>query len=184
MADEYIDILDSSGNFTGDVKLKSEAHELGLYHASVHIWLYTLNSELLFQKRASIKDTFPSLWDVSVAGHIATGEQIELAAKREIQEEIGIDIPVKELDFIGTYFESKAPTPQIIDNEFHHVYLSQLHVPLDTFTLQKEEVSEVKLVHLNELEEVMNDSLLDHEYVPHDKDYLHWVLKEIKNRII
>ena len=73
--DERIDILTSTGQLTGKTCLKSEAHQKGLYHQTVHIWFYTDTKKILLQKRAAVKKVFPNHWDVSVAGHMGAGEK-------------------------------------------------------------------------------------------------------------
>ncbi|WP_299222859.1 NUDIX domain-containing protein [uncultured Aquimarina sp.] len=183
MADELIDILNKDGKLTGEVRLKSEAHQLGLYHASVHIWFYTLNGKILLQKRAKDKDTFPNLWDISVAGHIGAGETSENSALREIEEEIGLSIGEKDLDFIGMYLAEKQPSPDIFDNEFHYIFLSELEVSIEELTLQKEEVSEIKLMSVQLLTNHLQDIDAQKNYVPHDPQYYDFVLKEITNRL-
>ncbi|WP_298549005.1 NUDIX domain-containing protein [uncultured Aquimarina sp.] len=184
MADELIDILDRDGKQTGEVRLKSEAHRLGMYHASVHIWFYTMNGKVLLQKRAKDKDTFPDLWDISVAGHIGTGETIENSALREIDEEIGLSINEKQLDFIGTYLSEKQPSPNMFDNEFNYIFLSELKVSIEELTLQKEEVSEIKLMPIKLLTNHIQDINMHKNYVPHDPQYYDFILKEITNRLI
>ena len=87
--DELVDILTDTGELTGQKCLKSEAHQKGLYHQSVHVWFYTVEGKVLLQKRASVKKVFPNKWDVSVAGHIGAGEGIIETAMRETEEEIG-----------------------------------------------------------------------------------------------
>lgn len=183
MADELIDILDKTGKLTGEVKLKSEAHRLGLYHASVHIWFYTKKGEVLLQKRAYNKDTYPDLWDVSVAGHIEAGETPENSAIREIKEEIGLLVSKTNLDFIGIYLSKKTPKPNLYDNEFHHIYLSQLEVPITSLLLQEEEVSDIALIHYNVLKEHLQDSKQSKIYVPHNVTYYNLVLNKIINRL-
>ncbi len=183
MADELIDILNQEGIPTGEIRLKSEAHQLGLYHASAHIWFYTKNKEILFQKRANNKDTFPGLWDVSVAGHIGAGESAENTAVRETKEEIGLVIKNEDLEFIGKYLGKKTPSPTIIDNEFHFIYLCQLKTTLDSLTLQKEEVSDVTLTPINEFKNLLVDPIKMKTYVPHDMEYFDMILKGITNRI-
>lgn len=183
MADEFVDILDKTGKLTGEVKLKSEAHRLGLYHASVHIWFYTKNGEVLLQKRAYNKDTYPDLWDVSVAGHIEAGETPENAAIRETKEEIGLSISKMNLDFVGIFLSKKIPKPNLYDNEFHHIYLSYLEVPITSLLLQKEEVSDITLIHHNLLKEHLQDSLQSKIYVPHDDVYYNLILNKITNRL-
>ena len=96
--DEYLDIWDADGQPTGKKCLKDEAHQKGWFHTTVHIWFYTNTPSLLLQKRSLNKQTFPGLWDVSVAGHVIAGESIIDGALREIKEEIGLDI--KEIDLI------------------------------------------------------------------------------------
>ena len=51
--DELLDILDEHGNPTGTTALKSKAHKLGLFHATIHVWLYTKDEKILLQKRAA-----------------------------------------------------------------------------------------------------------------------------------
>ncbi|MBQ4821597.1 NUDIX domain-containing protein [Aquimarina sp. MMG016] len=182
MADELIDILDKSGKLTGEVRLKSEAHRLGLYHASVHIWFYNKEGKILFQKRADDKDTFPGFWDVSVAGHISAGESPEGSAIREIEEEIGVSVTQEDLEFIGVYLAEKTPKPNLFDNEFHHIYTAELKVPLEKLTLQEEEVADIKLISVSELKNRVENAI-PKEYVPHDTEYFELILKEITNRL-
>ncbi|MHA7060050.1 NUDIX hydrolase [Aquimarina sp. M1] len=183
MADELIDILDKNGKPTREVRLKSEAHQLGLYHSSVHIWLYTKEGNLLFQKRSNNKDTFPNLWDVSVAGHIGTGESAKESALREIQEEIGISVAQEDLEFIRTCLAKKRPRSDIFDNEFHHVFISELKVSLDELTLQKEEVSDIKLMPLAKLKQLIQNTELSKAYVPHGSTYFEFVLGAVLKKL-
>ncbi len=183
MADELIDVINTLGKPTGNVVLKSEAHKLGLYHASVHIWFYTKNKEILLQKRADNKDTFPGLWDVSVAGHVGAGESPENSAIREIEEEIGILISKNDLKFVGTYLSEKIPKPNLYDNELHYVYLSQLTTPVESLTLQKDEVSDVIMIDINAFISTLKDPIRSKEHVPHDEAYYTLILKEIQNKL-
>ena len=51
--DELIDILDDQGNLTGQNCLKSIAHQQGFNHATVHIWFYTFEGNVLLQQRGA-----------------------------------------------------------------------------------------------------------------------------------
>ncbi|UZO79869.1 NUDIX domain-containing protein [Aquimarina sp. ERC-38] len=180
MADEFINILDEHGKLTGEIKLKSEAHRLGLYHSSVHIWFYTKNGELLIQKRADFKDTFPNLWDVSVAGHISVGETPEYSAIREISEEIGLTIKKDHINFIGVYLEQTNPRENIMDNEFHYIYLAELQTSLEELVIQEEEVAAIKMISLNKLKQDLSNPDKAKCYVPHEKKYFDFVFSEIQ----
>ncbi|WP_339662657.1 NUDIX domain-containing protein [uncultured Polaribacter sp.] len=166
--DELIDILTPEGKFTGKTALKSEAHKHGWFHATVHIWLFTSDEKILLQKRAMSKKVFPGLWDISVAGHIAAGEEILASAKREIFEEIGLEIQDKDLLKIGTRIHQVSHANGIQDNEHHHVFIAELKVPLSALTIQEEEVDEIQLFDLEILKntEQYENVLLSrfHEY--------------------
>ncbi len=183
MTDEFIDILDKNGKPTGEIRLKSEAHRLGLYHASVHIWFYTKKGEILIQKRAKSKDTFPGLWDISVAGHIGAGESAENSAIRETKEEIGLSISKNDLEFIGHYMAKKTPTPYIHDNELHYIYLAKLSYSITTLTPQEEEVSDLVLIHLETLRNNVQNPEQNKNYVPHEENYFGFIFEEIQNRL-
>lgn len=166
--DELIDILTPEGILTGTTALKSEAHAHGWFHATVHIWLFTSDKKILLQKRALNKKVFPGLWDISVAGHISAGEEILTSAKREVFEEIGLNIEEKDLIKIGTRIHQVSHENGIQDNEFHHVFIGELKVPISALTLQEEEVAGIQLFDLDILKNTKKhkDILLSrfHEY--------------------
>jgi len=154
--DELIDILTPDGQPTGKTALKSEAHKNGWFHATVHIWLFTLDEKILLQKRALTKKVFPGLWDISVAGHIAAGEDVLTSAKREVLEEIGFKLEDKDLLKIGTRIHQVSHANGIQDNEHHHVFIAELKVPISELTIQEEEVDDLKLFELSTLKNTGN----------------------------
>lgn len=143
--DELIDILTSEGEFTGKTCLKSEAHQLGLYHQTIHVWFYTDDHQILLQKRASVKEVFPNHWDVSVAGHIGSKEKIEEAAIRETKEEIGFEIKEGDLLKIGFRKDEIIHPNGILDNEFKHIFICKLNIPVSKLTMQEGEVDDLQL---------------------------------------
>ena len=154
--DELIDILTPEGKPTGKTALKSEAHKNGWFHATVHIWFFTLDKKILLQKRALTKKVFPGIWDISVAGHIGAGEAILEGAKREVLEEIGLALTDTELVKIGTRVHQVIHDNGIQDNEHHHVFIAELKVPLSSLTMQEEEVAGLELWDLKVLKETKN----------------------------
>ena len=151
--DERIDILDSVGNFTDKTAMKSEAHKHGWFHPTVHIWLYTSDGKVLVQQRGKNKDTHPLLWDVSVAGHIGAGEEIELSALRETEEEIGLTISKNELEKIGIFKSVHTHRDDLIDCEFIHSFLCELKTPFEHLQKQNSEVEALALIPLNQFAE-------------------------------
>ena len=83
MQNEFIDILDKNGEFTGEIASRERVHFEGLWHTTVHVWVCNYNEELLFQRRSKNKESFSDMWDVSVAAHVLSGETLLEACVRE-----------------------------------------------------------------------------------------------------
>lgn len=178
--DELIDILDENGNPTGRTLMKSEAHQNGLFHPTVHVWCYTANGRILVQQRAGDKATHPLLWDVSVAGHVGAGEDILNSAIREVREEIGLKIRRQDLKKIGVFKSVHKHGANLTDCEFHHTFLCELKVPLKSLKKQESEVAALALVPLFHLAEETLGLVQPYKYVPHNIDYYKAVLEAIK----
>jgi isopentenyl-diphosphate delta-isomerase len=178
--DELIDILTPDGKSTGKTALKSEAHKNGWFHATAHIWFFTSDRKILLQKRALTKKVFPGIWDISVAGHIGAGEDIVEGAKREVFEEIGIEIGEKDLIKIGTRIHQVSHENGIQDNEHHHVFITELKVNISTLTMQKEEVDGLELWDLNVLNQTKS---LENVLLPKFHDYYRSVYDKINTHL-
>ncbi|SDX91169.1 Isopentenyldiphosphate isomerase [Lutibacter oricola] len=179
--DELVDILNVNGKPSGETCMKSYAHKNGIYHASAHIWIFNNSEEILIQKRASDKDTFPNFWDISVAGHISAGEKPLTSAIREVEEEIGLNVDASQLKFIGTYNKKVIHNKHLIDNELHYIYICKLDLDVKSLKIQAEEVSAIKMIHLNDLIVKVNSN--NSNFVPHGKEYFNLVFKNIKKDI-
>jgi isopentenyldiphosphate isomerase len=175
MADEIIDICDENNILTGIKKLKTQAHKIGLWHRSAHIWIYNSKKEILLQLRAKEKPLYPNMWDISVAGHVSAGEQPIQAALREIKEEIGLSVKESDLSFFKI-IKHKSIFRDIKNNEFYYVYFLKFDEDINHLKLQKEEVQKIKFVSLTELKkELINPS---NNLVPHKK-YWTQIIKEL-----
>lgn len=181
--DERIDILDEHGKPTGKSCLKSEAHQKGLLHPTVHVWLYTIDGRILIQQRGKNKATHPLLWDVSVAGHVSAGENVVAAAIREVREEIGLTINETDLKSLGTFKAVHKISEDFIDAELHHIYLCQLKSPLDQLVKQKNEVEDLALIPLFKFAEETWGLASVGKYVPHGPTYYKTIVQEIKKRV-
>jgi isopentenyldiphosphate isomerase len=170
---EYFDVLTSSGSLTGEKKLRSLVHQDGDWHRSVHVWLYSAkHNSILLQKRAACKDSFPSRWDVSCAGHLSSGESSLQAALNELQEELGVEINQSKdkLQFLTSIPRTViSQQGRFIDNEWTDVYFLPCDLDVKQFKLQEEEVQEVKWTNLQvfreELKQDQNNG--KGEFVPY-----------------
>ena len=147
--EELFDIVDLQGIPTGETVTRSEAHAKGIPHRTAHIWVVREHNgsiEVLLQKRAEHKDSYPGCWDTSSAGHITAGDEPLSSALRELKEELGIAASAEELQFTGIHHvlhEKEFYGKPFIDNEtvFMYVYTGIVHT--EDLVLQKEEVQAV-----------------------------------------
>ena len=100
LKEEIFDVADEADNTIGQAS-RAEVHEKNLIHRAVHILVFNKKRDCLLQKRSHLKDRHPGVWDSSAAGHLDAGEDYETAARRELQEELGITntplIPIGKL---------------------------------------------------------------------------------------
>ncbi|HYO77652.1 MAG TPA: NUDIX domain-containing protein, partial [Thermoanaerobaculia bacterium] len=161
---ELIDVVTSDGAATGIVKPKPQIHRDGDWHLAAHLWIVTPNGRVLLQRRALTKESWPGLWDVSVAGHVDAGERARDAAVRESFEELGLRLDPLELKHLGTLrYQAVLNGGAYLENEFHEVFFVRLDVTLEALTLDPAEVAEVALVTLDKLDA--------YELVPHPESY-------------
>ncbi|XP_026387481.1 nudix hydrolase 3-like [Papaver somniferum] len=168
--EEHFDVLTKTGEKTGITKPRSHVHRDGDYHRAVHVWIYAeTTGELLVQRRADNKDSYPGLWDISSAGHISAGDSSLISARRELQEELGVTLPNDAFELIFVFLhEAVTNNGNFINNEFNDVYLVTTidPIPLEAFTLQETEVSAVKYIKWEEYKSLLAKE--DPDYCPYD----------------
>jgi 16S rRNA (adenine1518-N6/adenine1519-N6)-dimethyltransferase len=93
---------------------RSEVHGNNLRHRAVHIVIFSDAGDVYLQQRSRWKDRHPLKWDSSAAGHVAAGETYDETARRELKEELGIDVPLERI--------SKITASPRTDHEFIWLY--------------------------------------------------------------
>lgn len=94
--EERLDIINEQDEVVGSATRK-EVYEQKLMHRIVHVLVYNTAGDVLLQLRSKIV-SLPNHWTTSVGGHVGAGESYEAAARRESQEEIGVELDIALVD--------------------------------------------------------------------------------------
>ena len=138
--------MDGTGAKTGEVISRDEAHRTGAWHGAFHCIILSSRDgrgQALFQKRSERKKIAPNMYDVSVGGHYAAGEEAKAAGPREIREELGLDVRFTDLLPLGRRVFVYYFTPGVREHEFQDVFMLVRDIRPDALVLQKEEVDGV-----------------------------------------
>jgi isopentenyl-diphosphate delta-isomerase len=93
---EIIDIVDANDKVIGSAP-KDEVREKGLRCRVSFVILLNAKNELFLQQRKATKKTYPLYWSGSAVGHVQSGESYFAAAKRELEEELGVQTDLREI---------------------------------------------------------------------------------------
>ena len=86
---ELVEVVDVDGRVE-TVVTRAEMRARRLRHRAVSIVVRSTAGEVLVHQRSSLKDLWPSRWDLCVGGVVAAGESYDDAAVRELAEEVGV----------------------------------------------------------------------------------------------
>ena len=142
---EILDIVDENNKLTNKKETRHYIHENNLWHRHVSCWIINEKGEGLFQKRSTNKNKNPNMWS-KTGGHVITGEEPIDALKREVKEELAINIIDKNIILTGIYKSNDEK-----NKYFGYDYIVKVKYKVEDYNLQIEELSEVKYVTINEM---------------------------------
>jgi len=117
---EYLDVYNEQHEMIGTYS-REEVHEKGMWHNTIHCWLYDKESNVYFQIRSDANKLY-----TTASGHVQAGETLNIAFGREVKEEIGIDVNYEKTELLDvvTWQMDKEKNGKIIkDRAFANVYL-------------------------------------------------------------
>lgn len=168
-------LYDEQGQpLAGKGATKQETLEGALLHGNAHIWVWRKTKggavELLLQRRANTKLTWPGLLDISAAGHIDLGETPLQAALREAEEELDLKLQPADLYCYGVN-RCYLPVDDtgLVEQEFQWLYLVESSD--QTLKLRQEEVGEVLWRSLSDCRADWSSPETARAYVPHGTAY-------------
>ncbi len=148
--EEKFDVLNEFGEFTGKIATREECHKKGLWHRAVYAFIIDENKNILLQKRSSNKKLWPNMWDVTVGGHVDSGEFGRQALIREVKEELGIDIDDNDIKYLVSS-TSINEQGDIINRHYNECYLITKSIDISDIKIQEDEVTEIKYFSKDEL---------------------------------
>lgn len=116
---DLINLVDQEGNRTGSIA-KLAAHEQGLLHEAFSIFIFNSQGELLLQRRAPYKYHSGGLWSNTCCSHPGVGEELQTAAHRRLQEEMGLETELKE---VFSFIYQVKVSEHLTEYEFDHVFI-------------------------------------------------------------
>lgn len=171
---EMLDILDENGNLTGQKESRETVHKNKLWHIHVGVWLMNEQGEILFQKRSPNKKVNPNKW-TRTGGHVSSEETPLQGIQREVEEEIGVEIPTQKFELINIekYEGEKS-------RHYSYNYFVFVNYKIDEYTMQKEEVIDLKYITIEEMEIAKKND--DKSYTFVDWENADEVLTYLKNK--
>lgn len=180
MSNELIDVLDENGIKTGEILSRDEIHKKGLWHRSIVVAIINKKNEILLQQRAKNKEKNAGMWDISVAGHITTGQDALSAAAREINEEVsislGFNVDIKSFRYMFSYRTEQKFSNDFIEKQFYDFFiLRKDNCDIKNMEMQESEVQAIKFVSINELIKMCDKKIIVDRKPVYDEiiNYLH-----------
>lgn len=189
---DYVKTFDENYTYIKD-ESRDTVHQLGLWHETFHCWLID-GEHVYIQKRSADKKDFPSLFDITAAGHLLATETIEEGV-REVEEELGLNLDLEKLQPKGIV-RDVIVLPNFHDFEFANIFLYVSTFAPSDFLLQAEEVASIHRVkkedfiqlYLQKVETVECMNIFDEvtteiglsDFVPHDDAYFEAIASMIE----
>lgn len=141
MASSPIPKIDNNNEVVGETTI-AEARQNGWPRRVTRIMIVNEKDQFLLQKRSAETVMHPNVWDCS-GGHVDIGETYMQAGIREVAEELGVTVELKEVSL-----------PVLFEGTFYQVCTAKLLSEV-ALTLKIDEVAEVKWISTNELSQMI-----------------------------
>lgn len=143
---EFFDIYDINRKFLGRTGQRdSYVFKAGEYHIVTDVFIFNSKKQLLLTQRVPEKKA-GLLWE-GTGGSVLAGENSNQAIKREIKEELGLDIASEELILFKQLRRDEQRSPR-----FKDLWILRKDIEISQLTLQEEEVCDSKWVTIEEFD--------------------------------
>lgn len=145
-----MDLVNEKDEVMGEVWRSETVNNPSKIFREVAALIYDDKNRLLLQRRSLNKKTYPGYWIISAGGHVGKGEDPDEVIKKEIREELGIEVPLK--------FKEKRLMIYPNNRSMAYCYVGKYYK--GEIVIQKEEVEEARFFSKAEFENlVKNDKV-------------------------
>lgn len=136
---ELLDIVNEQDEVIGQ-DTREHAHQQGLLHREIWLWLYNTAKGIVLQRRSKSKDRHPGLLAAPVAGHVSAGQGYYETMHREAREEAGLELDPSKIIELGKIRTSTFDEiTQTKNDTFKQVYAYPFDGRVDDIPLEPNE---------------------------------------------
>ncbi len=154
---DFVVTLNEKNEPVGEME-KLAAHQQNIRHLAFSVVVIRETEqgiETLLQQRAHSKYHCGGLWSNTCCSHPKPQESVLAAANRRLIEELNMSLPV--LTDIGQFWYHAEFANGLHENEYDHVLLCEISEEPE-WTLNSEEVAQVKWVNIDQLQKKLVES--------------------------
>lgn len=172
---ELIDVVNENNELIGQIEERWTAYEKGLWRRTVSCWIMNKNGDILLQKRTANKRRNPNKW-AKTGGQVDSGESAEEAIFREVKEELGIEIPQEQIKVV----EIRKSDDK--NKRFAYNFIFVVNYKINEYTLQKDEVAEVKYVSIEDMENLKKNDDTNYTFCNWKENEFYNEMNLLKNK--
>ena len=142
---EYLDVYDDEGKVTGRKIVRGDKNAILGEHEHIAVGVIFIendNGEFLIQKTSKEKGGEFS----STGGHIDSGETPEVSIRREVEEELGINVDKDNIESLGFL---------LFDMPLRYLFYLKKNIDLNDVKVQKEEVDYVEYMSVDKINKLI-----------------------------
>ena len=149
---ELWDLYDEKRNVTGIIHERGKEIPNNYYHLVVHIWIKNKEGKYLISRRSPERKSYPLFLECQ-GGSVLQGESSLDGARREVMEEVGIDLTNIEGKVIYTKMRRKF-------HDIMDVWLFEYNGEVNLDNATTDEVCETKWMTYDEIKECFDNGTL------------------------
>lgn len=144
---------------SGVIKSRKEAIEHGDWIGTFNLWIIQSDPipSIVYQMRSPNSTWAPNALDVTAGGHYQAGESI-LDGLREAKEELGKTYNQKDLLYLGKKLHVSPDIRGHVRHNVVDIFFTTDNSPLDSYHLEKQEVSAIVVCPIDELIKTHSES--------------------------